>query len=324
MLNNIKKFKTTMIVLFLLLILLMFFSVCSGKTNLFLLDRNVSKTILINVRLPRVILAIVVGAALSISGAVLQAILNNPLADSYTLGVSSGAGFGACFAIYFNTIFSIYIPIQFMAVIFSSLVLYVVLKISNAGGIRTTSNLVLAGVIIGSTCQAGISFLKSIANENATAMIYWLMGSLASKNMIQVLLLSIFIIIGSGICYKYSKELNIMTLGRREALLVGVNYDKINKLLLIVCTIMSAACVSLCGIIGFVGLVVPHLTRLIVGADNSKVIPLSSLLGAILMLAADTLSRSIFKYELPVGVITTMIGGPFFCYIFINKNKRIH
>ena len=322
MLKNINKFKIITLILFIVLIFLIFLSLGSGKVNLFLLDEDVSRTILINVRLPRIILAITVGAALSISGVVLQAILNNPLADSYTLGISSGAGLGACFAIYLNTVFSAYIPIQLMAVIFSIIVLYAVLKISNVGGLRTTSNLILAGVIVGSTCQAGISFLKSIANENAVSMVYWLMGSLASKNIIEVLILAVFITIGAGICYKYSKELNIMTLGRREALLVGVNYDRINKLLLIVCTVMTAACVSLCGIIGFVGLVVPHLTRLIAGADNRKVIPLSALVGAILLLVADTLSRSILKYELPVGIITTMIGGPFFCYIFINKNKR--
>lgn len=324
MLSNIKKFKTIMIILFLLLISLIILSLFSGKTNLFSLDVNISKTILVNVRLPRIILAVIVGIALSISGVVLQAILNNPLADSYTLGISSGAGFGACLAIYVNTILHMFIPIQIMAIIFAILILWVVLKISSASGIRTTSNLVLAGVIVAATCQAGISLLKSISNENATSMVYWLMGSLASKSIVQVLILSVFIIIGSGICCRYSGELNIMTLGRREALLVGVNYDRINKLLLIVCTIMAAACVSLCGIIGFVGLVVPHLARLITGADNKKVIPLSSLIGAILLLVADTLSRSVLKYELPVGVITTMIGGPFFCYIFINKNKRMN
>lgn len=324
MLKNLKKFKIIMILLLILLVLLTLISLSSGKANLLLLDKNISKTILINIRFPRTILAIVVGIALSISGVVLQAVLNNPLADSYTLGISSAAGLGACFAIYINTIFSMFIPIQPIAIIFSILVLYIVLKISNAGGIRTTSNLVLAGVIVGSTCQAGISFLKSIANENATAMVYWLMGSLASKSIIQVLVLSVFVIIGSIICFRYSNELNIMTLGRREALLVGINYDRINKLLLSICTIMAAACVSLCGIIGFVGLVVPHLTRLIAGADNKKVIPLSAIIGSILLLTADTLSRCLLKYELPVGVITTMIGGPFFCYLFINKNKRVY
>lgn len=307
--------------LIIILVLLIFLSLGSGKVNLFSLNWEVSGNILINIRIPRIILAVVVGTALSISGVVFQSLLNNPLADSYTLGISSGAAFGACLAIYLNTIAPVIIPIQLFAIIFSLIVLVLVLRISKASGVITTSNLVLAGIIIGSTCQAGISFLKSIANENAVAMVYWLMGSLAAKSLYQSITLTFVVMIGAGICFKYSRELNIMTLGKREALLVGVAYDKINKLLLTVCAVMTASCISLCGIIGFVGLVVPHLTRLIVGADNRKIIPLSSLIGAILLLGADTISRSLLKYELPVGVITTMIGGPFFCYIFINRNK---
>lgn len=316
------KNKIVTLLLFIILVLLIFISLGSGKVNLFSLDSDISKTILINIRFPRIILAVTIGMALSVSGAVLQSLLNNPLADSYTLGISSGAALGACFAIYLNSIFLIFIPVQLMAIIFSVLVLIIVLWIAKTSGRMTTANIVLAGIIVGSTCQAGISFLKSLANENAVAMIYWLMGSLASKNIYQALILTFVIIVGISICFRYSKELNIMTLGRSEALLVGVDYDKTNKLLLVVCTTMTAACVSLCGIIGFVGLVVPHLSRLLVGADNRKIIPLSSLIGAILLLGADTLSRSLLKYELPVGVITTMIGGPFFCYIFINRSKK--
>lgn len=316
--------KIIIIILVLVLLLLIGLSLNLGKVNLFQLDTETRYNILINIRLPRIILGVVIGVALSVSGAVLQSLLNNPLADSYTLGISSGAAFGACLAIYLNTVLHIFIPIKLTAVIFSILVLYIVLKIAGTSRRITTTNLVLSGIIVGSTCQAGISFLKSLANENAVAMIYWLMGSLASKNITEAGIITVIVICGVGIYYKFSKELNILTLGRREALLVGVDYDRINKLLMIVCTVMIAACVSLCGIIGFVGLVVPHLTRLLVGADNRKIIPLSSLMGAILLLTADTLSRSIFKYELPVGVITTIMGGPFFCYIFINRNKKVN
>lgn len=315
------------IIYFLLLVtlgLLVLLSIGLGKVNLFDLSSDISRTILINIRLPRIILGVVVGAALSISGVVLQGLLNNPLADSYTLGVSSGAAFGACLAIYLNIAFATNIPIQILAVTFAALVLYLVLWISKSGGRSTTANLVLSGIIVGSTCQAGISFLKSVANENAASMVYWLLGSLAAKSLTQVIILAVFITASSVLCFRYSRELNIMTLGRKEAMLVGVSYDKINKLLLITSTVMTAACVSLCGIIGFVGLVVPHVARLIAGADNRKVMPLSALLGAILLLGADTISRTLLKYELPVGVITTMIGGPFFCYIFISKNRRVH
>lgn len=320
-----KKLKIGSIaaLLIILLAVFIFISLGMGKVNLFNISKDISLTILFSIRLPRVILAVAVGAALAVSGVVLQSLLNNPLADSYTLGISSGAAFGACVAIYLNTALKTSLPVQVMAIAFSIAVLVLVLRIARTRERVSTANLILAGIIVSSTCQAGISFLKSMANENAVAMIYWLMGSLASKNIYQSTILSAIAAIGIAVCFKYSRELNIMTLGRRESLLVGVNYDRLYKILLITCTVTTAACVSLCGIIGFVGLIVPHLTRLLVGADNRKVIPISSLLGAILLLGADTLSRSLLKNELPVGVITTMLGGPFFCYIFMRRNKRV-
>ena len=128
------------------------------------------------------------------------------------------------------------------------------------------------------------SLLKSMANENASAMVYWLIGNLSAKSIKEVIMLIVFSTIGILICFRYSREIKIMTLGRKEAIIVGVDYDKTNKILLINCSIITAICVSLCGIIGFIGIIVPHLIRILVGADNRKVIPLSSLLGAILLL----------------------------------------
>lgn len=322
--NSNKKFFLVIVVLILLLIMLSVAALASGKVNLFnLKDEIIKNTILLHIRLPRVILAISAGCILAVSGTVLQNLLNNPLADSYTLGISSGAAFGACLTIYINIVFNKNIPIQINAIAFSILVLILVLKIAGVRGRLTISNLVLAGIIVSSICQAGISFFKSIADEDAVSMINWLMGNLSSKNMVQVLIVTATAVMGSIICFKYSKELNIMTLGRREALLIGVNYDFINKLLLITCALMTAMCVSLCGIIGFIGLVVPHLTRLLVGADNKKVIPVSALLGALLLLGADTITRVVLEHELPVGVLTTLIGGPFFCYIFMKRKEGI-
>ncbi|KYH35524.1 hemin transport system permease protein HmuU [Clostridium tepidiprofundi DSM 19306] len=313
--------KITLVVILMILVLVLMFiaALACGKVNLLTIDKELGSTILFKVRLPRIILAIIVGMALSVSGVVLQCLLNNPLADSYTLGISSGAAFGACLAIYINITYDINIPTQPMAILFSLMVLIIVIWMAKSKGYLTTSSLVLAGIIVGSVCSAGVSFLKALADENATAMIFWLMGNLASKSMKQVLSLGIVILFGIAICMYYSKELNIMTMGRRESLLVGVNYDRIYKTLLVVCTVMTAFCVSLCGIIGFVGLVVPHLTRLMVGADNRKIIPISTLMGASLLLAADTITRSALAHELPVGVLTTLIGGPFFCYIFMTK-----
>lgn len=316
------KFTLIIISLIILLAVMCVLALGSGKVNLFTIDKDLSSTILFKIRLPRIILAVVVGMALSVSGVVLQCLLNNPLADSYTLGISSGAAFGACLAIYINIMLNVHIPTQPMAVTFAFIVLVLVIWLAKKKGSMTTTSLVLAGIIVGSVCSAGVSFLKAMADENAVSMIYWLMGNLASKSMQQVLVLSVVVLIGIFICFKYSRELNIMTLGRREAVLVGVNYDKIYKILLIVCAVMTAFCVSLCGIIGFVGLVVPHLTRLMIGANNRKIIPISTLLGAALLLGADTVTRSLLVHELPVGILTTLIGGPFFCYIFMTKKTQ--
>ncbi|GAA0739222.1 iron ABC transporter permease [Clostridium oceanicum] len=318
-----KNFKLVISLCIVILVLVFLVSLALGKANILSLKQDIGKIILINVRLPRVILAMVVGMGLSISGVVLQSLLNNPLADSYTLGISSGAALGACIAIYINIATSKDIPIQFMAVIFSMLVFITVLKIAKAKGIITTSSLVLAGIIVSSTCQAGVSFIKSISDEDSVSIIYWLMGNLSSKSLKQAFILTVFVMIGFFFCVKYSSELNIMTLGRKEAILLGVDYDRVYKIFLVVCSIITALCVSLCGIIGFVGLVVPHIARLLLGADNKKVIPASALMGAILLLVADTVTRSMLKNELPVGVLTTLIGGPFFCYIFINRKNTM-
>ncbi|MCY6370728.1 FecCD family ABC transporter permease [Clostridium ganghwense] len=322
--NSNKKFYSVIVIFILLLTILTITALVCGKVNLFTLKNEVIRdTILIKIRLPRVILAISAGCILAVSGAVLQSLLNNPLADSYTLGISSGAALGACLTIYINIVFEKNIPIQFNAIVFSLLVLILVIKIAGLKGRLTITNLVLAGIIVSSICQAGVSFFKSIADEDAVSMINWLMGNLGSKTIFQVLMVTVTALVGTIICFKYSKELNIMTMGRREALLVGVNYDFINKLFLIICALMTAMCVSLCGIIGFVGLVVPHLTRLLIGADNQRVIPVSAILGSLLLLGADTLTRVVLNHELPVGVLTTLVGGPFFCYIFIKRKEVI-
>ncbi|OFI06681.1 hemin transport system permease protein HmuU [Clostridium acetireducens DSM 10703] len=318
----IKDKKFVFISLILVVFFLSILSISIGKVNIFNENKEIGLNILLNLRLPRIIMAMFVGASLAVSGAVFQSLLNNPLADSYTLGVSSGAALGACIAIYLNLTLSIYIPPQILSIVFSILVLFIVLSIANVGGFITNSNIILAGLIVSSVCQAGVSLLKSMANENASAMVYWLLGNLSAKSIKEVIMLIVFSTIGILICFRYSREINIMTLGRKEAIIVGVDYDKTNKILLINCSIITAICVSLCGIIGFIGIIVPHLIRILVGADNRKVIPLSSLLGAILLLSADTLTRTVFPHEIPVGVFTTLIGGPFFCYIFVKRNSR--
>lgn len=303
-----------------LLIVFAFLAMNLGKADLKILDKRIAQTILFNIRMPRIIAAITVGMALSISGVLLQSLLNNPLANAYTLGIASGSAFGACLVIYLNLAFQWMLPIQPFALGFGLLTIYLVVKISKLRGNLSSMSLILGGIILGSIFSAGLSFLKSIAGEDVESMVSWLMGSLSSKGMGEVSLMGLVTIFGFSIAFKYSKELNIITLGKNEAKSVGVDYDRIYKVLIFTSALLTSFAVSLSGIIAFVGLVVPHIARIIVGADNKKIIPLATILGGSFLLIADTLTRTVLTHEIPVGVLTTLVGGPFFIYIYI-KNK---
>jgi len=314
-----KKHRIINLLLFALVILLAYVAIQAGKVNLSELDPEVAKTIFYKIRFPRVLAAIFVGSALATSGVILQGLLQNPLADSYTLGIASGGAFGACLAIFINIKFALSLPTQPFAIIFSYLVILIVLALSRAKGDLSSTNVIIAGIITGSFFSAGLSLLKSLADEDVASMVFWLMGNLSSKPMDKVLILGFIVLIGFIVAFKYTKELNIITLGRLEAQSVGIDYDKIYRLLMITAVTLTAMAVSLCGIIGFVGLVVPHLCRIFIGADNRKVMPMSALLGALFLLTADTLTRTVLQHEIPVGVLTTMVGGPFFIFIFLRK-----
>jgi len=300
-----------------------FFAINVGKANLSELNTDIAKTIFYQIRLPRVIVAIVVGFGLSISGALFQSLLNNPLADSYTLGISSGGAFGAILAIFIGLKTGIQIPTQILAIIFALITLCMVLKLSQLKGGMSQSSLVLSGIIIGSFFSAGLSLLKSLADEDVASMIYWLMGNLSSKKLEQIIPLGIIVLLAFLLAYYFSQELNIITLGRKEAKTMGVDYDRIYKILIITASVVTGYCVSICGIIGFVGLVVPHLARMAVGSNNKKILPLSGLLGGLFLLTADTLTRTILAHEIPVGILTTLVGGPFFIYIYLSKRGDI-
>lgn len=315
------KSKVINIVLIICVLCISIFAINIGKVSLNSVDIEIADTIFYKIRLPRVLAAIFVGSALATSGVILQGLLQNPLADSYTLGIASGGAFGACLAIYINIKFGIALPIQIFAIIFSYLVIGIVMWLSKIKGDLKSTNVIIGGIIVGSVFSAGLSLLKSLADEDALSMVYWLMGSLSSKPMKNVAIVGIVTLIGFFIAFKFMEELNIITLGRQEANSVGLSYDFVYRILLLIAVSLSAFAVSLCGIIGFVGLVVPHLCRIFIGADNRKILPMSALLGALFLLLADTITRTVLEHEIPVGVLTTMIGGPFFIYIFIAKKR---
>ncbi|HCY87077.1 MAG TPA: iron ABC transporter permease [Desulfobacteraceae bacterium] len=283
------------------------------------------RAVIFDVRLPRILTCVAVGGALSVSGVLFQGILLNPLADPYTLGVSAGAAFGASVAILLN-LSATFVSIPLFAFIGACATLFFVVFLSysskqNAAGL-SSNNLILSGIIVAAILSAGISFLKFVANEQVSVIIFWLMGSFASKTWGNFWTVLIFLGLGTGIALFYARDLNLISLGNRAASSLGVNLKRITLILLITGSMLAAISVSISGIIGFVGLLVPHMIRFLTGPDNRRLIPVSLLAGAILLLAADTITRAVLPHEIPIGILTALTGGPVFCWIFKKSRMR--
>ena len=275
--------------------------------------------IVMEVRLPRILTAAIVGGGLAVSGAVFQVILLNPLADPYTLG----AAFGASLALLFNiTILGVYtIPAFAFMESVCTLAFVIALssdRVSLDGGL-SSGNLILSGIIVAAILSAGLSFLKYIADEQVAIIIFWLMGSFASKTWTDVTLTLLFVCGGFSVSLFFARDMNLMSLGDRSAASLGVDTRKVTLILLVTASLVAAVCVSVSGIIGFVGLLVPHMMRSLTGPDNQRLLPVALLAGGILLLSADTITRAVLPTEIPIGVLTALIGGPFFCYIFRKR-----
>ena len=282
--------------------------------------------VIMDVRLPRILTSAIVGGGLAVSGGVFQAILLNPLADPYTLGISSGAAFGASMVLIL-TIFGITVPAWVSVPLFSFLgalgTLFAVFALASPRDNYSSNTLILSGVIVASILSAGIGFIKYLADEKVGIIIFWLMGSFVGKSWTDVTLTLSFTLPGVLVILYFTRDLNIMALGARTAESLGIETGKTRKILLVWASLITAICVSVSGIIGFVGLIVPHLLRLLLGPDNRILIPACFFGGAILLLSADTVTRAILPSELPIGILTSLIGGPFFCYIFRRRQGGV-
>ncbi len=283
-----------------------------------------SAAVVMEIRLPRIIGAAMVGGALAVSGTVFQALLLNPLADPYTLGISSGAAFGACIAIVLTLLGIampqvVSIPVLAFAGAMASLFAVMTLAYNTAlGGMRkfSSTNLILSGVIISAILSAAIGFMKFLADEQVGAIIFWLMGSFSSMDWSQTVMISAVSAPLLLLISCYGQDLNIIATGEKNARGMGVNVSMVRVLLLSLCSLWTAMAVSISGIIGFVGLIVPHLLRYTFGPDNRFLLSAAFPAGAMLLLCADTLTRAVLPAEVPIGVLTALIGGPFFCLIF--------
>jgi iron complex transport system permease protein len=276
------------------------------------------------VRLPRVALGMLIGAALSLAGAAYQGVLRNPLADPFTLGVSSGASVGAAFLLYFGLQYAIFgqwtLPVVAFATALATLA--VVLRMAMMDGKWKMETLILSGVVMQAFLGAIVSFFVAISKQVINEIVYWLMGSLALRGWSYPGIIAPYVVIGGLILFAYAKPLNLFALGERQAAHLGVNVERTKLVVLIVSTMLTAAAVSVAGVIGFVGLIVPHLIRLLAGPDYRLLLPLSALGGAVYVLWADTIARTLLSpMEIPIGVVTAFLGAPFFAFL-LQKYKR--
>jgi len=287
---------------------------------------DVEKTIIIDVRTPRVILALLVGMGLGIAGACMQGIFRNPMAEPYILGISAGAGFGAALAIVFGIgkIFGA-LSIPAMAFIGAVLSMFFVYNIARTDGKIPTETLLLSGIAIGFLLQAGTSFLKIIAEEyTLKTVVLWLMGSCSMACWKDIGIIILPLIFGIILICFFSFELDIFQFGEEAASHLGVEVERIKNLLLLATCLITAFSVAFAGVIGFVGLIIPHIIRLIIGPSHRALLPTSALAGGIFLVFCDILARSIKPpTEIPIGIITAIIGAPYFIYLLRRRKKAI-
>ncbi|MCG7852697.1 MAG: iron chelate uptake ABC transporter family permease subunit [Methanosarcinaceae archaeon] len=276
------------------------------------------ETIIIGVRLPRVLLAAFVGAALSTAGCAMQGLLKNPMADPYIIGMSSGAALGASIG------FVLMLPVQLMSFMMAVLAIFVVYNISKVGGKVPVDTLLLSGIAIGSLLSAITSMIIFLA-QSPHKIIFWIMGGLWNASWEELRITSFMIILGILVLYRYAWKLNVMLLGEEEAHHLGVDIEHVKRYVLVFSALITAAAVSVSGIIGFVGLIIPHIMRILVGPDHRILFPASTLMGAIFLVLCDTFSRTIMApSELPVGVVTAMFGAPFFIYLLRKRRDSLY
>lgn len=282
-------------------------------------------SIIWNIRLPRVLVAFLVGGALAVSGSVMQSILKNPLASSYTLGVSSGASVGAGLIII--TGFSISIlgrfTLPFIGLLAGLLTVYLV--ISFAAKIdRNMENttIILVGMVFSLFINAITTIITALSGANLQRLIAWQMGSFSLKSWADVRVLAVIFPICYLILIRYTKELDIMTFGEEQALAIGIEVKKVKWILLILSAALTGSAVAFTGVIGFIDLIAPHVVRKIFGSTHKLVVPMSMLFGGAFMVVCDLIARIVIpNSELPVGAVTALIGAPFFAYVYFIKRK---
>jgi len=278
-----------------------------------------------NARLPRTLLAFFAGAALSVSGAVMQSVLRNPLASSYTLGVSSGASLGASLVIFLGVTLPILpmLTLPILGFVFGLGTILIVMAVARQLDIRMENHtIILTGMVLSLFINAITTLMFALFRENTQRMLFWQMGSFSMRDWHTVYILAPVALAGIFVISRFKWELDVMTFGEEQAQVVGVNIKSVKLILLILAAALTGSTIAFVGVIGFVDLVAPHVVRKIFGSAHKYTIPMSAVVGGTFMVIADIVARTVTApVELPVGAVTAIIGAPFFAYIYFSKRK---
>lgn len=336
--NRPEGFRITEYVTFgLITIAVMAFCICVGSVNIplsttletvrdLLLGKDTDQAIIAFVRIPRVICVALVGASLSVCGCAMQGLLRNPLADGSTLGVSSGAALGAVTAIAFGiTVPSLpFAGTMIMAMVFAFLSLIIILTLSYKFDCSLATNtIILIGVIFSMFASSIMNLLITFANDKVKQITFWTMGTLQGSTYLNALTLLIALAVFGGIIVRYANELNSFAIGEDNARSIGVDVKRVKLAVMICVSGLIGVCVSIGGTIGFVGLVIPHMMRMLIGPNHKRLLPASVFGGAVFLMLADLVSRVLLNpRELPIGVVTSLIGAVVFVFIFYRSRRK--
>ncbi|MGA9141835.1 MAG: iron chelate uptake ABC transporter family permease subunit, partial [Methanocella sp.] len=282
------------------------------------------ENIVLVIRMPRVLLGLLVGASLGLAGVTSQGVFKNPMADPYILGISSGAALGAALVIIIGVGASLFsygiVGGAFAGALLGAFLVFNIARVHNKFPVET---LLLSGIAVSAFFSAVTYFLMYISGQKLNQIVFWVMGALWNASWEDVIIIAPFLLIGTLVIYAYARDLNVMLLGEESAAHLGTDVSMVKTILLVASSLLAAAAVSVSGIIGFVGLIIPHMMRLILGPDHRVLIPASLLAGAMFLTLADTFARMVMQpSEMPVGILTAVIGAPFFVYLLSRKKRK--
>ncbi len=300
-------------------------SMVLGRYTVNLMDlfdgqETATETVIFNIRLPRVLLAVIIGAGLSLAGSTFQTVFTNPMASPDILGASSGACFGAALALLMG---ASRLGVQLMAFAFGLFTVGIVYFVGNMNQNRTAMYLILVGIIISSLFNAGTSFIKLVAdpNDQLPKITYWTMGSLSNADLREVFITFIPTLIAGIILFLMRWKINLLTLSDDEAESMGVDVRRLRMFSVILASVLTAVSVSAAGMIGWIGLVIPNLVRMLTGNNTKQLMPMTAIIGGIYLLIVDDLARCMLATEIPIGILTAFVGAPFFIFILLKNTQ---